>query len=438
MANSQFAPPGSKAGPLMGVPEADRATEQALHQRIAQLEQQVSELREANENLVLATVSAQTLRDCAEDSNRRQNEFLAMLAHELRNPLAPISMSATLLERAAGADPSLVRLTQVVRRQVDHMAHLLNDLLDAARISSGKISLSPEPLRLGEVIDQAVETVLPRIRERRQHLKLDLADMPLVVVGDRVRLTQVFSNLLGNASKYTQDEGSIVLSASGGGGQITVSIADNGAGIAPEVLPHIFDLFTQGPRSLARSEGGLGVGLNVVRNVVGLHAGTVHAESAGSGQGSRFTVTLPRCSDMPDLAGPDGPRQRAGAPLRILLVEDNVDAGDTLEALLRMDGHDVRRSMDGPSGLEAARSEAFDAIVCDIGLPGMDGYQLMEQLRAGEGGRRARAIALTGYGQAEDRERALAAGFDDYLVKPVNAERLLGLLAPADKAAPQA
>ncbi|MEG2901424.1 MAG: HAMP domain-containing sensor histidine kinase [Massilia sp.] len=241
-------------------------------------------LREANEHLVLAAVDAQTSRDDAEDNNRRQNEFLAMLAHELRNPLVPISVSAGLLERGPVASLPLARLTAVIQRQVDHMARLLDDLLDAARLSSGKITLAIEPLRLAEVLEHAAETIMPRVRERRQSLTITHDERNLVVDGDRVRLTQVFTNLLNNASKYTQDGGRVAVCVRCGEG-IAVTIADNGAGMSDETIGRAFELFTQGPRTLARSEGGLGVGLNVVRNLVSMHGGSVTAGSDGPGQG---------------------------------------------------------------------------------------------------------------------------------------------------------
>jgi signal transduction histidine kinase/ActR/RegA family two-component response regulator len=396
----------------------------------AALEGMVAQLREANENLVLATVSAQGLRDEAEATNRRQNEFLAMLAHELRNPLAPISMAAALLERIPAPPKQLLNLTQVVRRQVDHMARLLDDLLDAARISSGKITLSLEPIVLSDVIEQALETVYPRINERGQHLYLDLPDEPIVVGGDPVRLTQVFTNLLGNASKYTSDRGEIRLSAKRDGGDVEVRIADNGYGIGPDVIPHIFDLFTQGPRSLARSEGGLGVGLNVVRNLVSMHGGTVEASSSGIGEGSTFAVRLPVSSGTPAVCEPVvKPVAGRGQGCQILLIEDNIDASDTLKHFLALEGHEVTAAYDGVSGLQLAVEGQYDVVICDIGLPGLDGFDVISRLRRGADGRRPLAIALSGYSQTEDRARALKAGFDNYFVKPVSPDALVSLIA---------
>ncbi|MFK3737151.1 hybrid sensor histidine kinase/response regulator [Massilia sp. TN1-12] len=414
--------------------EAEVAALRAAARDRDELEALVAQLREANEHLVLATVNAQHLRDDAEAANRRQNEFLAMLAHELRNPLSPIAMAASLLER--GATPEQTRLARVVGRQVEHMARLLDDLLDAARISSGKITLAPEPLALAEVLRHAVETVQPRIAERRQSLELALPPEDVAVEGDRVRLAQVFTNLLANASKYTGDGGRLHLAVHAADGTATVHVEDDGIGIAPEVLPYIFDLFTQGPRSLARSEGGLGVGLNVVRNLVGMHGGTVEASSAGSGRGSRFVVRLPRCGEQAVPAAAPPPAVAApGGPRRVLLVEDNVDACLTLAGCLAADGHDVAVAHDGPGGLALALSGSWDVIVCDIGLPGLDGLGLMQALRAAPDGAVPYAVALSGYGQPGDRERGLQAGFDRYLVKPVTAGVLCELVAGAARAA---
>jgi signal transduction histidine kinase/ActR/RegA family two-component response regulator len=429
---------GAEQGPRGAPPE------QPLLERIAALEaelavlrsgggdafaQQLAQLREANENLVLAAINAQTLRDAAEAANRRQNEFLAMLAHELRNPLAPISMAAALLERMPNAPEQLLSLTEVIGRQVGHMAHLLDDLLDAARISSGKIKLAIEPVLLSDVIAQAVETVQPRLEERRQALLVDVPDEAIVIDGDRVRLTQVFTNLLGNASKYTGDDGEIRLAACVANGDVVVTVGDNGSGIGPEVIPHIFDLFTQGPRSLARSEGGLGIGLNVVRNLVAMHAGSVRAESEGAGRGSTFTVTLP-LSELPQASAlvPRGDAGAAGGGCAVLIIEDNADACATLQYLLAMEGHAVSAANDGRSGLAAAIEHPCDVLVCDIGLPALDGYGVIRALRQSPGGARPYAIALSGYCQAEDRARAIDAGFDQYLVKPVRPDALLALI----------
>jgi CheY-like chemotaxis protein len=250
---------------------------------------------------------------------------------------------------------------------------------------------------------------------------------PVVVEGDRVRLTQVFTNLLGNASKYTGDGGTLAITAAAHDGEAHVVVEDNGIGIAAEVIPHIFDLFTQGPRSLARSEGGLGIGLNVVRNLLAMHGASVHADSAGLGQGSRFTVRLPRSNRRLEAEAPAA-TPACSAMRRILLVEDNVDACETLAGFLASEGHEVRSAHDGQSGLAAALAHPWDVIICDIGLPGLDGLDLVRAVRAAPGGAHPCAIALSGYGQDEDRTRGLEAGFDHYLVKPVAAADLRELI----------
>lgn len=400
---------------------------QALRERDGQL-QQAEHLRDANEHLVMAAIEAQGLRDDAEATNRRQNEFLAMLAHELRNPLAPIGMAGALLARAPNASPQVLQMTNVVKRQVDHMSRLLDDLLDAARISGGKIKLTRAPVALADVLAQAIETVMPRLKERQQKLIVDVPGASIVLDVDAVRLTQVFTNLLGNASKYTGDHGQVRLAVAIDDGVATVTVSDNGTGIGADVLPHIFDLFTQGPRSLARSEGGLGVGLNVVSNLVTMHGGRVEARSDGIGHGSTFTVTLPRpvtaLAAMPDALAP----ALASNGCAILLIEDNVDACDTLKHLLALEGHTVATAYDGSAGLAAALDGSFEVIVCDIGLPGLDGYEVVRRLRASNDGAAPYVIALSGYCQAEDRARALEAGFDQYVVKPIQPEALLALI----------
>jgi signal transduction histidine kinase/ActR/RegA family two-component response regulator len=414
--------------------EDEVETLRAVASEKRRLDDSIAELREANEHLVLAAVQAQHLQEDAEAANRRQNEFLAMLAHELRNPLSPIGMAASLLERMPDVTPQLHKLSRVIGRQVDHMAKLLDDLLDAARISSGKITLSTQQLVLADVLQQAVETAQPCIQGRRQSLQTELPAESVVVEGDQVRLTQVFTNLLTNASKYTGDGGMLRLAAHAGPDEVTVTVEDNGNGIAPEIIPYIFDLFTQGPRSLARSEGGLGVGLNVVRNLVGMHAGTVTAESAGAGMGSRFTVRLPLSGERIAERGP-AEVATTGGRKRVLVVEDNPDTCATLAACLREEGHEVVTALDGRSGLAAALERPYDAIVCDIGLPGLDGMGLIRAVRAavgpGTGASQPLAIAMTGYGQPEDQARGLEAGFDHYMVKPVGLGTLLSLIGAA-------
>jgi signal transduction histidine kinase/ActR/RegA family two-component response regulator len=394
-------------------------------QAIGALENLVSQLRTANQNLVLATVKAQTLRDEAEAVNRRQNEFLAMLAHELRNPLAPISNAATVLERITAAHPLLPKVHNVLSRQVQHMARLLDDLLDASRVSSGKISLQKHAVSLTDIIERAVEVSRPLIDKRSQQLTISAPFDALTIEGDLVRLAQVFSNLLINASKYTQDEGLIGLTVEQHGDIVSVTISDNGSGIAPDVQPYIFDLFTQGPRSLARTEGGLGVGLTVAKSIIEMHGGGITVKSDGLGYGSSFRVTLPAHAIAPSDGTPSTRQAAQPGRCQILLVEDNLDASDTLKMLLELEGHVVDTAPDGLRGLAMATTNPYDFLICDIGLPGIDGFELVAQLQQRRDRPIPRMIALSGYGQPEDRAKALHAGFDEYLVKPVDGQQLL-------------
>lgn len=394
-------------------------------------------LRSANQNLLLATFGAEDLRDQAEAAHRRQNEFLAMLAHELRNPLAPIGMASALLGKMPDPSPELLNIKAIIDRQVGQLARLLDDLLDAARISSGKIELHKRPLLVAVQLSNALETVQARLVERSQTLVLDLPEQDIWISGDAVRLAQVFSNLLVNASKFTPNGGRIVLSASVLGDKVMIKVADNGAGIAADVLPTIFALFAQGPRSLARSEGGLGVGLNIVHNVTEMHGGSVTASSPGLGHGTVFTVMLPLHDVTHDGSSAPAPAV-AGLSRHILLVEDNVDASAMLEMVLCSEGHTVVAAFDGVSGLALACSGAFDVLLCDIGLPGMSGYDLVRNTRVSAGMAAPFCVAVSGYGQAEDRALALAAGFDHHLVKPIDLATLLALVASAPLMLPHA
>lgn len=390
----------------------------------------IAQLREANQHLILAAVKAQTSRDEAEEVNRRQNEFLAMLAHELRNPLAPISMAATLLKGIAASHPDLPRLQSIIQRQVEQMALLLDDLLDAARISSGRINLKRTRILLTELLAQAVESVQPSINMRGQILRLDAPSTPLAVDGDPVRLAQVFSNLLLNASKFTTKHGNITLSAAVEADTITVTVQDDGVGIPPDVLPRIFDLFVQGPQSLERSEGGLGIGLSIVRGLVHMHGGTVTACSEGCGLGSKFTVTLPVAKAQEAEERFPAKAAASSRSCRILLIEDNVDAHETLKEFLELEGHEVSSAFDGLTGLAMAKANPYEIIICDIGLPGADGFEVISNFRNEcIGAFKPWAVALSGYGAQEDQRRAAAAGFDHYMVKPVSPLALSAMIA---------
>lgn len=405
--------------------------DQSGAEEIRSLKLLISQLRDANQNLVLATVKAQTLKEEAETLNRRQNEFLAMLAHELRNPMAPISNAAILLEKIIAAHPLLPQIQGIISRQVGHMAHLLDDLLDASRITSGKVSLKKSTATLNEVLAHSVEVSRPFIEKRAQQLIIEPVSESILIDADVVRLSQVFSNLLINASKFTHEGGKIVLSARLHLDTVLVSVKDNGKGMEQELQPHIFDLFTQGPRSLERSEGGLGIGLSIAKGLVELHGGRITARSDGIGFGSEFSVMLPTLHN-PAANQPVMPAMitsPAAQCCRVLLIEDNADSNATLQMLLEFEGHHVTAALDGLTGVSLAKANAYDIIICDIGLPGMDGYEVMSQIRRQADRPRPFAIGLSGYGQPEDRARAIEAGFDHYLIKPVKSEFLIHLLA---------
>jgi signal transduction histidine kinase len=391
-------------------------------------ERHVTRLREANAHLVLATFDAQDKQASAEASMRRQTDFLSMLAHELRNPLQPIAYASTLLAKMAGGDPELPRLHAIIERQMGHMTRLIDDLLDASRISSGKIGLDKSPLLLADIVALAAEVSQPRLDGRHQQLAITQPAREVRLYGDRTRLAQVFANLLNNASKFSPEYDVIALEAQVVGSMVQIAVRDHGMGMAPELLPFIFDLFTQGLQSLDRAQGGLGIGLTLVRSLVEMHGGTVRAHSDGIGQGSVFTVLLPLSGDAaapPALPLPPLPSARR---LRILLVEDNLDAAATLDLLLRLGGHEVDQCHDGAEGVRLALAGRYDLVICDIGLPGLDGFTVVERIRAGVTGRMPFFIATSGYNQPQDRARAIRSGFDHYLVKPVAIDMLLALI----------
>ena len=390
----------------------------------------VRKLREANENLVVTSLRAQDLQDQAEAAVQRQTEFLSMLAHELRNPLAPISMAADLLGKISSAHPQLPRIQQIISRQVSHMKHLLDDLLDASRVSSGKITLKKSHLLLADMVQSAAEISQPVLNSHNQELMIHLPQQPVVIDGDATRLSQVFSNLLINASKYSPPGKSISLSARhSADGKVAVSIKDQGVGIEPEVQSYIFDLFTQAPRTLDRSEGGLGIGLSMVRTLVELHGGSVQVHSDGLGHGSEFTVVLPLVAKPDPLEADRAVPALPARSCRILIIEDNVDANETLNFCLSFEGHKVASAFDGPTGLAMAKKGNFDVVMCDIGLPGMDGYEVLRQLKPSDVQPVPYCIAMTGYDSLDHRDHAKNAGFDSYLVKPVSIETLQDIVS---------
>ncbi|MFS2022813.1 ATP-binding protein [Massilia sp. CT11-137] len=370
-------------------------------------------------------------------ANRQKDQFLAMLAHELRNPLAPIMTAAQLLKLGRLDARSVANASEIIVRQAEHMTDLVNDLLDVSRVTRGLVTLEMEALDLNVIVSAAVEQVRPLMDARRHALTLQLSGQPAHVTGDRTRLVQVISNILNNAAKYTAPGGRIVLAVTVDDEQVTVAVRDNGVGIAPEVLPYIFDLFTQAERTPDRSQGGLGIGLALVKSLVALHGGTVHARSDGLGQGSEFSICLPCAARAPAAAANDGGGAAAGAApdngnLRVLVVDDNADAAQMLAALLEVQGHAVSVEYDARGALARARSEHPDVLLLDIGLPDMDGYELARRLRAQPESAGATLVALTGYGQNQDREEAQQAGFDHYLVKPADLNEVNEVLARAE------
>ncbi|MGZ5007892.1 MAG: PAS domain S-box protein [Methylobacter sp.] len=362
-------------------------------------------------------------------TDRRKDEFLAMLAHELRNPLAPIRNAVQLLKMQKSTNSQLTWSTDVIDRQVNHMVRLLDDLLDVARIMQGKIRLEIERFELNDIINNAVETSRPLIESRRQELTISQNTPPQWLLGDRVRLAQVLSNLLNNAAKYTNEGGKIMLNVMREDTHAMIEVKDTGIGIAPDILPRIFDLFSQADHSLIYSQGGLGIGLTLVRQLVEIHGGTVTAASGGTGQGSTFTVRLPALPVSISSTETESSELILPAPkLRILVVDDYIDAAESLMMLLQAKGHDVEIADCGMKALEKAHTFRPQVVVLDIGLPDLDGYEIAKRLRTIPETRDATLIALSGHGQTENN-RSQSAGFNHYLLKPLNFDQLSALLA---------
>jgi len=366
----------------------------------------------------------------AERLSRMKDEFLAMLAHELRNPLAPISSSAALLGIQFRDEPRVRNASTIIGRQVRHMSRLIDDLLDVSRVTRGLVTLQVAEIDLCEAVRGALDQTRPLLDEKSHRVDLALPDCPVQVRGDATRLVQAIANILNNAAKYTPPAGLIRIALTLEGGRAHLEVRDNGSGMPPDLLPSVFDLFTQGARTLARSQGGLGLGLALVKKLVELHGGSVSAHSDGVGLGSVFAIDLPRTLEHDAAAAPDALQACAQAyrPLRLIVVDDNADGADSLGMLLRAQGHTVTVHYTGRGALERALDAPPDAMVVDIGLPDMDGYQLAAMLRARPETRGAVLIAATGYGQERDRVRAKEAGFAHHLAKPVDMAALLRIL----------
>lgn len=379
----------------------------------------------------IALDNALLVRDIQEN-DRRRNEFLAMLAHELRNPLAPIRNSLEILRLIGLAQPELKSAHEVIHRQLTHLVRLVDDLLDVSRITRGKIQLRPTQVNLADVVLAAVETSRPLIESHQHNLTINLPEQPMMVLADGARLSQVFANLLNNAAKYTPDGGRVTIDAQRDEDEIVVRVGDTGAGIPREMLAKIFDLFTQVDHSLDRSHGGLGIGLTLVRRLVEMHEGSVHAYSDGEGRGSEFVVRLPALANEPVaevVKDTEAIEVESTTRFRVLVVDDNRDAAVTLGMLLEAQTHQVQLTFDGHTALEVAASFRPDVVLLDIGLPGIDGYEVARLLRADPAMKDTLIVAISGYGQEDDRRRSQQVGFDYHLVKPVDPTVLQGILA---------
>jgi signal transduction histidine kinase/ActR/RegA family two-component response regulator len=385
--------------------------------------------RPARRRTVIAAVQAALRARRRQYEGRRaieqRDQFLAMLGHELRNPLGPILFAAELMARKNEPE-SLAKHRAIIERQARHLARLVDDLLDVSRVTSGKVVLQRSSVDFRALIERAIQAIEPAMRARAQLLSATYTRLPIVVHGDQVRLEQVVNNLLTNACKYTPVGGQISVALEFDAGQAVLSVRDTGMGIEPHMLEMIFELFAQAPRGLDRSQGGMGLGLTLVRSLVTLHGGTVTAESAGAGQGARFVVRLPARAQLLSVPAPRAephPSQR----LRVVIIDDNADLRETLQAVLESHGHQVATAEDGPTGLQRILAERPDVAIVDVGLPGMSGYEIAAQVRQvmGDG---LWLVAMTGYGQPEDRAHAQQAGFDVHLTKPVSGASIIAVL----------
>ncbi|HJU09925.1 MAG TPA: ATP-binding protein, partial [Candidatus Binataceae bacterium] len=384
------------------------------------------QLIEAATHLAGIAIERKMAEDALREADRHKDEFLAMLAHELRNPLAAIGNATELLARVPSSAPQGQETIGLLKRQIRQFSRLVDDLLDVARISHGRIELRPAAIDLATIVAQAIEGVQPLVRQRRHRLLVESPDPSFTVYGDPTRLVQCVANLLNNAAKYTPDGGQILLRAGKEDGYAKIEIEDSGIGIQPDFLPHVFDLFAQNQRSLDRSEGGLGVGLSLVKQLVQMHGGTVEAISPGPGCGSTFTLRLP----LVDWTTVDGSSAfpPSGTIRRVLIVDDNRDAADSLAMLLALDHHEVETVYSASDAIDAAASFHPDVVLLDIGLPQINGYEVARRMRQITELSSTRLIALTGYGQADDKRRAQEAGFDGHLIKPVPLDELKRVL----------
>lgn len=393
--------------------------------------------RRAEQDRLMRDAIAEGLMREAESlkaSDRRKNEFLALLGHELRNPLGAMSNALALTQVLPPTSSDYQQATGVLERQMRQMERLVDDLLDISRIARGALELRRESVDVAASVRHSVENVRPMAQQRAQQLDLQVPDQPCWISADPSRLEQIVTNLLVNAIKYTPAGGKIVCSVERQQARVLLRVRDNGIGIPPELVPHIFDMFTRAEQAARQADGGLGLGLTLVRHLVELHEGSIRVSSDGPGKGSEFVVELPWMAAIPDRLA-RAPLEQPTGRARVLVIDDNYDVAVTLAALVRHSGHDVRTAHDGPSAIDLARSYTPDLVLIDIGLPGMDGYEVARRLRQEVGLAHAMLAALTGFGQEEDRRRSEEAGFDQHLVKPIRTETLLHLLSVATRPA---
>jgi len=411
-----------------------------------------SELEAANRSLQSEIAERARAEQALKEADRHKDEFLAMLAHELRNPLAPIHNAIELMRMKPLADPQLNWARDVIARQLTSLTRLVDDLLDVSRITRGKINLTRQVVELEALISRAVETVHPLLDEYKHQLTLELPEPGVKIFGDTTRLTQAIANVLGNAAKYTDKGGQIALSAVAHANDVEIYVRDNGIGIRPDMLPHVFELFTQLDRDDGRAQGGLGIGLALVQRLVQMHGGDVSATSGGPGMGSEFVIRLPRLRDEEDPVEVEEPPAAAGGEIpsgsdmaavvtplvtasaaqmvrRILIADDNNDALESLATLLQLSGHEVYTATNGGTALQSVERHLPEVVLLDIGMPLLDGYEVARRIRAQPWGQRITLVALTGWGQDSDRRRSREAGFDSHLVKPLDLETLTDLLA---------
>ena len=397
---------------------AARAAQRRLEQRVAE-----------------RTAALEATTAALQEADRRKDEFLAMLAHELRNPLAPIRTAVQLLRLKELKSEQRSRARDVIERQVEHLVALIDDLLDVSRITRGMITLQREPVLVGAIVARAVETTRPVIDANHHELTLELPDELITVDGDKTRLVQVLANVLNNASKFTDPGGRIHLRVTRESSQVVIAISDNGIGIPQEFVPRIFDLFTQVHSKAARTQGGLGIGLALVRRLTEMHGGTVAARSDGPGHGTEITVRIPAMATETVATSHMSASEPVAVvePRRILVADDNHDAAESLALQLQLTGHEVRTAHDGVEAVDVAQDFKPHIVLLDLGMPKMDGYETARTMRLRSWGKTATLIALTGWGQPQDRQRTTDAGFDAHLVKPVSESQLFQALASAGR-----